>query len=838
MAEKTIILFVSVLGLVFIWYTYNSVQTQNHKNAMRIAQSVVASLPVEKLEKLHAEPGDSILPAYQELKASFMDVIKANSNARFAYLYAKHGDKYYFYLDSEPASSPDCSPAGQEFTEAADIIKQPFFDEKNIITPPTSDRWGTWVSVLIPIKNKATGNIIAVFGMDINAKSWQKMILVQVLESSILVIVLVLLVIFTMGFKAKNRHLVEEIDIRLDTAKALSDSEERYRLLYENATIGIYRTTPNGQVLLSNKALVNMLGYKSFDELKEKDIENGEFDPNYSRSEFKQIMERDGEIYGLENVWTRQDGKLVYIRENAKAVRDNQGKVIFYDGTVEDITDRKLAEKALQYSEERFRQIAEQSREVVWEVDETGLYTYVSPLSTSVLGYEPSELIGKKYLFDLHQEESRDDFRHVALHVFEDKLNFHDYIHQVVKGTGESIWVITNGVPILDEKNKVKGYRGADSDITERIQRENQLKKLMLAVEQSPVSIVITSLDGSIEYGNPKACETTGYSLNELAGQNPRILKSGDNNPHVYKELWESISSGKIWSGEFLNRRKNGELYWEAATISPIFDNEGNIINYLAVKEDITNIKKLISELQKAKDKAESSDMLKLAFIKSITHEIRTPLHGIVGMSEHFLNTSISQQTREQLLHFIKESSTRLINTVNSYLDISLLVSGNYQVNTKPFDLNLLLYSLKNETQHTCLNKNLTLHLRIPLEYENLIVNTDEDILQKILLHLMDNATKFTEVGNVAFGYTIKDEALELFVKDTGIGIDRNFLPNIFEVFTQADVSDTRAYEGSGLGLAIVYRLVQLISGQIRVESEKDRGASFYITLPLNEVVN
>ena len=207
-------------------------------------------------------------------------------------------------------------------------------------------------------------------------------------------------------------------------------------------------------------------------------------------------------------------------------------------------------------------------------------------------------------------------------------------------------------------------------------------------------------------------------------------------------------------------------------------------------------------------------------------------------MSEHFLNTSISQQTREQLLHFIKESSNRLINTVNSYLDISLLVSGNYQVNVKPFDLNLLLYSIKNEIQHTCLNKNLMLYLRIPLEYENLIVNTDEDILQKVLLHLMDNATKFTEAGSVAFGYTIKEDTLELFVKDTGIGIDRNFLPNIFEVFTQADVSDTRAYEGSGLGLAIVYRLVQLVSGQIRVESEKDKGASFFITFPMNEVVN
>lgn len=829
-AEATIILAVLLLGLLFTWYVYNNVKNQNQRNALQIGKSVVAAIPENQIALLTASPKDTLSQAYLELKASFQDIIKENNNARFAYLYIERNGKYYFLLDSEPSGSPDYSPPGQEFTEVSETDKKPFSDNKSLVTKPLTDRWGTWVSILVPVKDNATGKIIAVFGMDISAKAWRRAELITIAESLILVIALILLGLLSLRYIAKNKHLEKEISERTSAEKALSESEHRYRLLYENASIGIYQTTPDGKILLSNLALLKILGYNSFEELKERNIDEGEFDPNYSREEFKNAMEKEGEIHGLESIWKRQDGELIYIRENAKAIRDENGKIQYYDGTIEDITDRKQAEKALQYSEERFRQIAEQSRDVVWEIDTNGMFTYINTLSNSVLGYSPEELIGKKYFYDLHPEESREDYRKASFGTFQRKENLHEFIHETITGSGKRIWTTTNGAPILDENGILKGYRGADNDITERIERESLLRKLTLAVEQSPVSIVITSIDGAIEYGNPKACETTGYTLEELAGQNPRILKSGFKPSSSYNELWQTIISGKIWHGEFLNRRKNGDLYWEAATISPIFDNEGNIINFLAVKEDITNIKKLISELQEAKDKAESGDLLKTAFIKSISHEIRTPLNGIVGMSEQILNTSLSLQTKEQLLVLIKESSARLINTVNSYLDISMIVSGNVVVQNKPFDLNQLLSTINHEIQPACLSKSLALQLLIPAEPENFSVNTDADILTKILTHLLNNAIKFTNSGNIDFGYEIRNDVIEFFVKDTGIGIDKGYLPFIFEAFTQADVSDSREYEGSGLGLSIAYRLVHLLSGEIRVESEKNNGASFFIT--------
>jgi PAS domain S-box-containing protein len=832
LTEITIILLISGLGLVFIWFMYTNVKEQNLRNDLQLGKSIVAALPLENITQLGAVPDDTLKPAYQMLKTAFRKIAAENKEVRFVYLYAQKNGKFYFLVDSEPSDSPDYSPPGQEFTEVAEADKKPFTDGKSSVTPPLTDRWGTWVSILVPVRNR-TGETIAVFGMDINARSWNRTILLEVVKSSLLVIALILLGLLTMRFFAKNRYLKKENNERINAEKALSESEARYRLLYENASIGIYQTTPDGKVLLSNMALLKILGYKSFDELKERDIDKGEFDPTYSRAEFKRIMESEGEIHGLESVWTRQDGKTVYIRENAKAVYDSQGNITFYDGTIEDITDRKLAEKALKYSEERFRQIAEQSREMVWEVDKNGLFTYVSPLSGSVLGFTPDELIGKKYFFDFHPEETREDYKKATLEAFTHKVSFQDYINEVIKSTGESIWVTTNGTPILDDNGELAGYRGSESDITERIQRENLLKKLTMAVEQSPVSIVITNVEGAIEYGNPKACETTGYSFQELAGQNPRLLKSGYKPSSDYKELWATINSGKIWHGEFLNKRKNGELYWEAASISPIFDNEGNIINFLAVKEDITNIKKLISELKEAKDRAESSDLLKTAFIKNISHEIRTPLNGIVGMSEQILKTSNSQQDKEQLLNLIKDSSSRLISTVNNYLDISMIVSGNMIVQIQPFDLNKLLIELKNEIQQECISKNLTLILSFPAGTDRFMINSDADLILKTLMHLLNNAVKFTDSGSVTFGFEIKTDVIVLFVKDTGMGIDPDFIPHISEAFTQADVSDTRAFEGSGLGMAIAYRLVHLLSGKIRVESEKDLGTSFYITFPL-----
>ncbi|MCK9423113.1 MAG: PAS domain S-box protein [Bacteroidales bacterium] len=372
---------------------------------------------------------------------------------------------------------------------------------------------------------------------------------------------------------------------------------------------------------------------------------------------------------------------------------------------------------------------------------------------------------------------------------------------------------------------------------SKRKQTENELRKLSLAVEQSPVSIVITDIAGYIEYGNPKVCEITGYTLDELIGKNPRILQSGKTPRETYQMMWDCITSRKVWRGEFQNKKKNGELYWEAATIAPILDLSGKITHYLAVKEDITERKKFIEDLKNAKEKAEVSDKLKSAFMHNISHELRTPLNGILGYSGLIAEPGISNEEKEQYYALIRTSSARLLNTINSYMDISMIASGTTEVHRQPFNLNEVLYSLKDQFQPICDVKHLEIYLKIPDEKNDITLHSDSGLLIKIMSHLLDNAVKFTHQGVITFGYTIRSGVLEFFVQDTGSGISKEAEKWIFENFNQEELSDTRGPEGSGLGLSIARGLVQLLGGQIRLKSEKGVGSTFFFDLPNEEIV-
>ncbi len=266
--------------------------------------------------------------------------------------------------------------------------------------------------------------------------------------------------------------LMHDITERKQAEEALRESEERFHTLYDNATIGLYRTTPDGRILMSNSAGIRMLGFDSFDEITKRNLENVGFGPEYSRKEFREKLETEGVVIGLESKWIRKDGSEIFVRENAKVFRDENGKALYYDGSFEDITERKRT--------------------------------------------------------------------------------------------------------------------------------EDQLRKLSRAVEQNPASIVITDLLGNIEYVNPRFSQVTGYSFEESLGQNPRILKSGNTTEEEYKNMWDTILSGSVWQGEFLNKTKNGEIYWEFATITPVFGEDGKITNFLALKENITERKQAEENLERA----------------------------------------------------------------------------------------------------------------------------------------------------------------------------------------------------------------------------------------------
>lgn len=370
------------------------------------------------------------------------------------------------------------------------------------------------------------------------------------------------------------------------------------------------------------------------------------------------------------------------------------------------------------------------------------------------------------------------------------------------------------------------------------VSNRNALEKLSIlsrAVEQNPALIVITDREGKIEYVNPRFTEITGYTLDEIAGRTSRILRTENQNQELSNSVWETLLAGKEWKGEFYNKKKNGERYWENVHISPLLNEAGELTHFVGIIEDITEKRLMIHEMIVAKEKAEAADRLKSAFINNISHEVRTPLNGILGFTEMLINAEYSNENKAAFMDIIKKSSTRLLNTITGYMDISMLVSGNVEVHNSHFSMNTMLEDLKEEFLESCAEKNLDLFIQKPLSAADIELNADKELLHKIWVQLIGNAIKYTPSGSVSFGYRNGKEGIEFFVTDTGIGIEPDEARYIFDYFRQGDDTHTRAFDGSGLGLSIARELVKLVKGTISVESEKNVGSTFIFTIPVVE---
>ncbi|MBI2910029.1 MAG: PAS domain S-box protein [Chloroflexi bacterium] len=286
-----------------------------------------------------------------------------------------------------------------------------------------------------------------------------------------------------------------------------------------------------------------------------------------------QMLRRGAPFFAcLQTTRTTEDGKLVFLM------------------AAEDITERKRAEARLRASEAKYRDIVETAGEGIWLTDAESRTVFVNKQMADMLGYTVDEMMGKPF-YDFISSEDRtpSKLRQAA----RDQGVGEQYEFKFPRKGGGEVWTIISGAPLRDAEGHYTGNLGMITDITGRKRTEAELRKLSGAVEQSPATVIITDLQGNIQYANPRFEETTGYAVAEALGKNPRIMKSGQTPPEVYKDLWTTIKSGKVWRGEFLNRKKNGEPYWESAAIAPIRNEQGAITHFVAVKEDITERKRL-----------------------------------------------------------------------------------------------------------------------------------------------------------------------------------------------------------------------------------------------------
>lgn len=613
---------------------------------------------------------------------------------------------------------------------------------------------------------------------------------------------------------------------------ALSESEKKYRGIFENASEGIYQSTPEGKFIDVNPSLVNLLGYSSRQEFLSEinDIAHQLYVHPEQRNEMRRALVQKGHFQSDDICLYRKDKQIIYVSETSHCVSDPDGSILYYEGTIQDITQRKKAQEALRISEDKYRHIFNSAPVGIYQSDSAGNLLSVNDRLVQILGYSSKEELLEKHMAeDIYFDKNE---REKLITKYEPVGSAADLEIRWKKKDGTPIWIQITSTAVKDSSGKTLFFDGFVRDISDRKKAEFEIMKLSDAVAQSPASILITDLNGNINYVNNTFEKVTGYSLEEVYMKNPRLLQSGLTPQERYKDLWNTILAGKTWRGELLNKRKNGELFWEDALICPVKDKDDNVINYLAVKQDITEKKKTLEELVAAKEQAEKSEKLKTEFLAQMSHEIRTPLN-IITSNISFLQEEASQfldEDSSSLFGGIELSSKRIIRTIDLILNMSELQTGSFRPMFEQVDLHkdILNPLIKEFSNFASLQG---LELKYNVDSKRTKVFADSYCINQIFANLIDNALKYTKTGSIAV--SLKNEPstnLVVTVSDTGIGISKEFLARIFEPFTQEDQGYSRKFEGSGLGLSLVKKYCELNNAEIYVESEINVGSTFHVT--------
>jgi PAS domain S-box-containing protein len=369
---------------------------------------------------------------------------------------------------------------------------------------------------------------------------------------------------------------------------------------------------------------------------------------------------------------------------------------------------------------------------------------------------------------------------------------------------------------------------------------QDELKKLAVVAEKTDNAIVISDNRGRIEWVNEGFSRITGYVLEEVKGRTPgELLQGSETNPETKKFISEQLRQRNSFRTEILNYSKTGQKYWVDLSIQAVYDNDGELTNFIAVESDITERKNYESELRQAKESAEEASRIKQEFMAVVSHEIRTPLNAIMGMTELIQKTELTP-LQTDYISTVQISADNLQGIITSILDFSKIEAGKMTLQSIPFNLKKILQNIISSNEFKAEQKGLGLFLKFDEKLDVTLLG-DSIRLSQILLNLISNAIKFTSKGQINVEVRVVTKmhnalVVEFSVSDTGKGISPENHKLIFESFTQEDSSISRRYGGTGLGLSISKQLVELMGGDLRVKSELGEGAtfSFVVGLPVS----
>jgi PAS domain S-box-containing protein len=636
---------------------------------------------------------------------------------------------------------------------------------------------------------------------------------------------------------ATGRHKAEQ---------ELRKSEERFRDLLENLPIGIYRATAEGRILIANPAMARLLGYVSVDELTEGRPERSALEAGFDRAARQARLERDGEILGYEAVWTRRDGQQIAVRENVRVVRDEGGSILYQEGAVEDVSQRKTAEDALAEASSTLEAVIRQSPLAIITVDADGTVRSWNPSAERLFGWTEAEVLRTTLPVVPDPERCvRDALRGKSLAGSECRGIRRD--GSLVETT---LWTAL----LTDASGEARGMVAMVADNSRRKEDEARLReseeRYRDLFQNANDIVVSTDLGGNFTSANKAAEQATGYTRAELLAMNMAGLLAPGEDQRAREIIGAMLAGSPPGRYELTVTAKDGKWIPLEITSRLLFE-DGRPTAIQSIARDIAERKQWEQRVEEyARELSRKNDELSLAlaaaqeaaeakscFLANMSHEVRTPMNGVIGMADVLLTTSLDEEQRGYAAT-IKNSAEALLVLINDILDTSRIEAGKLELRVGPFDPRELAARVVAMLEPQAQRKGLKLSCSVSEPMPRTLVG-DEVRLRQVLAKLAGNAVKFTERGEVRIELQLLEQVggdarLRCTVEDTGIGISEEQRGRLFAHFSQADNSTTRKYGGAGLGLAMSKQLVEMMGGEIGFESQPGVGSKFWFTVPCN----
>jgi PAS domain S-box-containing protein len=637
-----------------------------------------------------------------------------------------------------------------------------------------------------------------------------------------------------------REHLEELVEARTGE---LRESEERYRTLFDGVPVGLYRTTPEGQVLDSNLAAARMMGFPSADEVMAVGNTAELYADPGERARWKALMEKEGVVLDFEEQIRRPDGTVVWLKDTARAVKDDEGQVLYYEGSLEDVTERKRFEEEIRRQKDYFEALFLNNPIAVVTADLDANVVSWNPMAEKLFGYTPEEAIGR-HLDDLVASDS--SLRAEAAG-YSDQVLRQKRVQATTRRShkdGSLVDVELLALPLV-LAGESAGFCAIYHDISERKRFEREIRRQKEYYEalfiNSPVAVVTVGRDGNVVSWNPAAERLFDYSQAEAIGRNIDDLVAKDDSIRTEAVTLTEVYSKGGGSGVVgaypglvdasgrvrlttRRTRKDGSLVDVSLQGLTVFAG-GEEAGFIVIYTDI-------GELQQARRQAEAANQAKSTFLANMSHELRTPLNAILGFSQLMDGDPNLTAGQQENLAIINRSGEHLLALINDVLEMSKIEAGRVTLQETDFDLYDLLDSLEEMFRLRSEGKGLTLSFRRAANVPRRIVS-DEGKLRQVLSNLLGNAVKFTKEGGVALRVSAPSAAspqpkatLHFEVEDTGPGIAPEELEGVFNPFVQAALGQ-EPQEGTGLGLAISRQFARLMGGEITARSELGRGSLF-----------